>query len=655
VLNVVDILNKLSVPAGKKRINHFQEFNNKIYISTDFGIVVYDLSRLAFEDTYSIGTNGANIEILQTTINNDFIYAVAKDLGIMRANIKNTNLIDFNQWTLYAAGNWNSVEKIGSEIIAVNNDNTVSKFVNDLPVQFSALPQAAVDTRNSNGNLVITTTNNIFVFNDQLTETTRISDLQNLNAAFTCAIVNNNQLFVGTNGKGLISIVLNNLASYTTISPNGPDRNKIFAIQTFKKGLWAVYGDYNERYNPYPLDELGVSKFGTNKEWVTFPYENLLGAKSISRIIVNPKNENEVFFSSNFSGLLKLENDIPTILFNNLNSSMQGIKYLVNSVLINDIRTNGTGFDKKNGNLWVTNSVTENLLHVLKPDGQWQGYNLGCVQSSEINSLGRLTIDKNGTKWICTNQNGLIGFNENNNNKCIAISEEENLPSSDVRSVAVDNKNKLWIGTRSGLRIVNNVDSFLTQNQIKTTAIIIEEEGLGQELLDQQFITDIVVDGANNKWIGTAGAGVFYISSDGSKTFNIFTKDNSPIPNNIINDIDINIATGEVFIATDTGMVSFKGTATSGAEDLSNVVVFPNPVRPDFTGQVNVTGLMNKSNVKITDIEGNLVHEAVSEGGTVLWDTTAFGKYKVASGVYMVFATSEDGAETKVKKVMVVR
>ena len=188
-----------------------------------------------------------------------------------------------------------------------------------------------------------------------------------------------------------------------------------------------------------------------------------------------------------------------------------------------------------------------------------------------------------------------------------------------------------------------------------SNAIIILEDGLAQELLYEQFITDIVVDGANNKWIGTADSGVFMVSSNGQQTIHRFNTSNSPLPSNSIFDIDINGTNGEVFIATDKGMVSFKGTATTANEDLSNVVVYPNPVRPEFTGTVKISGLLDNCNVKITDIEGNLVHEAIAEGGTIEWDTTAFGKYKVASGVYMIFVSAEDGVETKVKKVMIIR
>ena len=120
--------------------------------------------------------------------------------------------------------------------------------------------------------------------------------------------------------------------------------------------------------------------------------------------------------------------------------------------------------------------------------------------------------------------------------------------------------------------------------------------------------------------------------------------------------IDVrNPATGEVFFATDKGMVSYQGTSTKAEGNLNNVYVFPNPVRPGFEGNVNISGLVDRANIKITDIEGNLVYETTSEGGTILWDTRAFGRHKVASGVYMIFISSQDGSETKVKKVMIVR
>ena len=655
ILNVIDILNKPSVPPNKKGINHFMEYNGKVYISTDFGISLYDLKLSEFGDTYFIGSGGSNIEILQTTVYKGFIYAVANGFGLLKADVSSANLIDFNQWINLSAGSWASVQATSTELIAINLNGTGYKLINNNLVLNTTYPQTPLDTRYSNGHLIVTTQNNVYVYNESLVEIAHVTNIPNIAASFTCATVINNKVYIGTQENGVFVTSLTNLTVFEDISPNGPDRNKIFAMQTFSNGLWAVYGDYNIYYNPYPLDSFGVSRYDSSDLWTSIPYQGLFGAKSISRVIVNPKNEKQVFFSSFFSGLLKFENNLPSLLYDDSNSSLQKIIFPGYNAI--DIRINGSAFDK-DGNLWVTNSLVSKGLHVLKTDGQWQGFSLTSVIKPFSTSYGRMAIDKNGTKWICTNSEGLVGFNEKYGNKCLTIKEGQdagNLPSHDVRAVAVDHKNKLWIGTSSGLRILQNVDSFLTQNELTTNSIIILDDNLAQELLYGQFITDIVVDGANNKWISTAGAGLFYISSDGQKTFNIFTKENSPIPSNTILDIDINVLTGEVFIATEAGMVSFKGTATNGADNFENVIIYPNPVRPEYSGSVFVTGLMNKANVKITDIEGNLVHEGISEGGTMIWDTKAFGKYKVTSGVYMLFLSSNDGAETKVKKVMIVR
>jgi hypothetical protein len=418
--------------------------------------------------------------------------------------------------------------------------------------------------------------------------------------------------------------------------------------------LWAVYGDYDISYNPYDLDSYGISKL-TQAGWLNIPYKAVLGAKSMSRITVNPNKEDEVYASSFFSGLLKIEGDRPTFLYNQTNSGLESLTFQGPNYF--DVRINGAAFDKS-GNFWVTNSRVKNGLKVLKNDGQWQRFSTEKIlDATEDNSFGRMVIDKNGTKWMATNRDGVVGFNESNNafKKITIGTDKGNLPASDVRALAVDNRNQLWIGTIKGLRILNNVGSFQTEDQLTANSIIIIDDNLAQELLYEQFITDIAVDGANNKWIGTADSGLFLVSQNGQETKYHFTINNSPLPSNVINDIDINSATGEVFIATAKGLVSFKGIATKANEDLTNAYVYPNPVRPEYDGTVKIAGLINRANVKITDIAGNLVYEAISEGGTLEWDTTAFGKYKVASGVYMIFISAQDGIETKVKKVMIIR
>ena len=658
MLNIVDIINK-QLPANLKRINHFMEYNGIVYVSCDFGIVQFNLTTLLFGDTYFIGNNGAEISVNQSSVFNGFIYAATSD-GMRKADITSKNLIDFNQWSQVAPGFWSSVAAFDTELIAINSSGNIHKYNSgsNTFASFFQLPQTAVDMRASGNYLMITTPSNVYVYDKQMILVRQINNSQMaitpLN--FSCATSIQEELYIGTKENGLYTTSLLVSSALENIKPSGPSRNNIFALQTTSSFLWAVYGDYSLFYNPYPLDSYGISKY-SEKGWLNISYDKVFGAKSMVRIAVNPNNENEVYASSFFSGMLKIMDDVPKILYNQSNSGLESLTLSPPNPNYIDIRINGTAFDK-NGILWVTNSLVKNGLKTLNASGQWQSYAMDkIINATEKTSFSRISIDKNGTKWIGTNEDGLIAFNEKNNvfKKITIGTEVGNLPTTDVRVAAPDNNNQLWIGTTKGLRVLSNISSYLTEDQMTTRPIIILEDNLAQELMFEQFITDIVVDGANNKWIATADSGVFLVSPNGQETKYHFTETNSPLPSNAVNDIDIKSETGEVFIATTRGMVSFKGVATGANDNLNNVFVYPNPVRPEYDGTVKISGLLNKAIIKITDIEGNLVYETTSEGGTIEWDTTAFGKHKVASGVYMVFISAQDGIETKVKKIMIIR
>lgn len=656
MITIVDIINKQLSPRIKK-INHFTEQDGIVYVSCDFGIVQFNLQTLLFGDTYFIGDNGAEIIVKQTALFNGFIYA-ATNTGIRRAAITNANLNDFRQWEVVTTGNWFSVAAFAAQLVAINSDGVIHRYNSGTNsfTSFTNLPQPPLEARIAGQYLVVTTANSVYIYNEQISLVRQINSNQLLVSGlfFSCATIIDDIVYLGTKEYGMYSTLLASNTTFENLTPAGPLRNAVFALQTTSNSLWTVFGDYDVRYNPYDLDSYGISKY-SNEGWLNIPYDKVLGAKSMVRLTINPAKENEVYASSFFSGLLKIVDDVPTLLYNQNNSGLETISYLGPNYF--DVRINGAAFDKS-GDLWVTNSRVKNGIKVLRTNGQWQKFSTDKILSaSEDNSFSRMVIDKNGIKWMGTNRDGLIGFNDNGTifKKITAGPDTGNLPISDVRSVAIDTRNQLWIGTTKGLRVLSNVGSFQNEEQLATRAIIIEDDNLAQELLFEQFITDIVVDGANNKWIGTADSGVFMVSPNGQETIYHFTVNNSPLPSNVINDIDINSVTGEVFIATAKGLVSFKGIATKANDDLSNVYAYPNPVRPGYAGTVKIAGLIDKATIKITDIEGNLVFETTSEGGTIEWDTTAFGKYKVASGVYMIFISAQDGIETKVKKVMIIR
>ncbi|MFY8008477.1 MAG: T9SS type A sorting domain-containing protein [Flavobacterium sp.] len=658
MLNVVDIINK-NLPANIKKINHFTEHEGILYLSCDFGIVQYKLATLEFGDTYFIGPNGQEIKVFQTTVLNGEIYAVTQLNGILKANLSNPNLIDFAQWTSFDGGYWFGITTFNNQLFLYSTNNKIYKH-NGGFTEVANIGEVCIDFRATDDYLIAASVNHVYVINTGSNTVAHIqsSQVTSPTVTFTAATVINNTIYIGTNENGVLSAPVSTPNNFEFIMPTGPTKNKLFAVDASSSNLWVAYGGYDIFYNPYTYfgnnpSQFEISKYNATNGWLHIPYTDLLGAQALSKITVNPTNENQVFMSSYHRGLLKIENDIPAILFDQTNS---GLESLVDGSNIS-VRINGTAFDRQ-GNLWVTNNNIKNQLKVLRSGGQWQSYNLeGILDNFGSANMNKIVIDRTGTKWMATYLDGVIAFNETVNEfkKITEGPENGNLPSRDVRAIAIDNRNQVWIGTNKGLRVLPSTGSYNGTEQMRANAIIILENDLAQELLYEQFITDIVVNGSNEKWIGTADSGVFLFSPNGQETIYHFTKDNSPLPSNVITDIDINAETGEVFFATDRGMVSFQGTATKPADNLKDVYVYPNPVRPEFVGTVKIAGLTSGANIKITDIEGSLVYETTATGGTVEWDTTAFGKYKVASGVYMIFIAAEDASETTVKKVMIIR
>jgi hypothetical protein len=653
-----DVINKDGIPPNQKRINSFYEFENKLYIAAAFGIVVLDLNTFLFKDTFFMGPGGQQINVFNAVVFQNQIFAVTQLHGIRAAEVSNPNLIDFNLWSTFDGGSWLKAVVFEDQLIGLNSDGIIYRYNGNFFTPFFNFGATNTDVFPGDGFLAACSVNRAVLFNSNFAPIINVplNQFPEATLSLTSVALVNNQLYVGTSGNGVFQTSSLNPGKLNQILPDGPSRNKIFGIQVAPSGsfLWTVYGEHTQAYNPFPLDSYGVSKYSENG-WLNIPYSEVSPAKSIVRAFINPSNENQVYFSSFYSGILKFDNNGLVQVFNE--NSPNGPESIGYDPLNPDIRINGSAMDR-NGNIWFNNSRIDNALKVLRANGQWQSYSIANFSNFPAeNSYGKMQVDRNGTKWFVSSREGVFGFNENMTPtfRKVTVENQTGFPFTDTRALAIDNRNQLWIGSVGGLRVMPSVDRFMNAGDLISRPIIIVEDGLAQELLADQYITAIAVDGANNKWIGTADAGIFQVSPNGQQTLQRFNQTNSPLPSNTVRDIDINGVTGEVFFVTDRGMVSFQGTATDGKRNFNDVVVYPNPVRPGFTGTVKITGLVDRANVKITDIEGNLVHEQTAPGGTIEWDTTAFGKYKVASGVYMIFLSTEDGLETKVKKIMIVR
>ncbi|WGK65974.1 type IX secretion system anionic LPS delivery protein PorZ [Croceiramulus getboli] len=651
VFTVVDILNQPAIAPTAKSINHLMEYEGVLYMSTNFGISLYELDALEFDDSYFIGDNGDELEVRQTTVLGDYIYA-ATSSGIRRALVGNDNTIDFANWETVQSGSWSAVLAVGQELAAVDAGNTLyrSDGINFNTV--NVLDGPLNDLSIQEDGFTLSTPNTVQVFDANF----QVIIDQGINSEFpqpySAVLSADGFLFSGTNGAGVLLSTLSAPEDVVQVLPEGPSRNNAFALEAIPGELWTVYGDYNVDYNPFPLTQFGLSHFIEGSGWTNYTYTEALSANNMVNITINPENPQEVYISSYNSGLLQVLDRTPIQLFDETNSALSDIP--VNPT---DVRINGAAFDRE-GNLWMTNSQVENALARKSPADDFQGFSVAEVipDFDRENGYGPLVIDRQGNVYFGASNSGLIGYDPQGSRWARVAGDDNgaNLPVDDVRALALDNRGTLWIGTTQGLRLLFAPASMFSET-VETTAIIILDDGIPAELLNDQSITDIVVDGSNNKWVATAASGVFYFSANGQETLARFDNSNSPLPSNNVQDISIDDADGTVYFATNRGIVSFRGSATAAADDLSNLRAFPNPVRPGFSGLVTIDGLTTRANVKITDIEGNLVYEAVSEGGSIQWDTTAFGRHKVASGVYLILVTGEDAVETKVAKLMIVR
>ena len=674
IINIYDILNKPTIPADKKKINHFYQNGEGLLISTGYGISVYDINAFEFGDTYYIGNFASMLNISSTIVDENYIYASSPDLGIFRANLE-SNLIDFNSWQAIYTGNIYEL-LINENNILFYDDFNLMSIKNEEIITLSTLQNEIKNVSINDSKIIITSEDNCIIYNNDLSQILNLFESETYMTIFNDGIIKNNKTYIATDEKGVL-VIENSNNSFSFLKPDGPLENNIFSVETLNNHTWVSFGSYSEYFNPYPLKYSGVSSYDENLEsWFNITKDSIPNqAVNLNNISINPFDNNNVFISSFHGGLIEMDNFNFTELYDNNNSGLETL--LTSDSEYESIRISDIEFDE-NGDLWVLNSRVDNPLKSFSLDNNsWNSYDFTeIINDGFQDELGfnDIEIDDYGNKWIASLRSGLIGFNNDSGNirlRKVFSQDQSDMPSSYVKSIAVDNNNHLWIGTVQGLRVLYNTSNFFDASVVTTQKIVILEDGIPRELLEQQYITDIEVDGANNKWVGTIGSGVFYFSPNGQQTIYHFTKENSPLPSNNINDISVNSVNGKVYFATDRGLVSFNTGSSSSSENFSNAFVYPNPVRPEFNTQldkIKIKGLTENVNIKITDIAGNLVAEAQSninpryrnfnleiDGGTAFWNGKNLRNQNVASGVYILMLSDLESYETKILKLMIIR
>ncbi len=398
----------------------------------------------------------------------------------------------------------------------------------------------------------------------------------------------------------------------------------------------SSYASFNQNHGFYHFKE---GKWENINRWNN-PEMNLKnGGKNCYTVAINPDN-GMVYVGTLSDGLLEYNPETKKIFYyDNVTSSLQ--------VAIGDatVRVGGLAFDD-DGNLWMSNNSAGDPIAVLKPDGEM--INNFSNKLASGTPLRKLVIDQNGYKWFSSDKQGLVVYDDKGTLENPLDDEVKEfttssslLPDDNVRCIAVDLDGEVWVGTKKGVAIFDCGSVF--EDNCRGFKQQVTVGGIPAYLLESEDVLSIAIDGANRKWFGTEN-GIFVQSPDGKESVAYLTDKNSPLLDNIIYSIAIDPKSGEAFIGTGKGLVSFQTEAIEGFEyhDENNVFAYPNPVRPDYEGPIAIKGLTRDANVKITDVNGQLIFETTALGGQAIWDGRDYTGRKASSGVYLVFSTSAD-------------
>jgi len=673
IINIPDLYNKQM--STSKAVHHILFYQKKAYLSCDFGIVVLNLDKKEVADTYYIGPNASQVAVLNTTINNATIYALSKST-IYQASIAEPQLVNYAYWTNTASwpgtGDFQQITSFGGKLI-LQRGGKLYKQENDnswTPL-FTGV---TVNTFNvSNGSLAVFTDNATYLY-DTAFNTKTINNLGTITDAEYDT--QNSTYYFAANSSGIISY--KQVGSETPVvnyfKPVGPAVNIPWDMTFSGKKLFVVPGgrwaSQNLTDGDIMMYEAGV---WTNIYAKTIQEKIGHLVNDFMNVAVDPLDNKHFFVSSYGTGLYEFKNNVFANWYNHLNSKLETT---VPADPYRYIRLDGAIFDQQ-GNLLVSNTSAAAGIKILAANGTWSQLTYSDLASKP--TLGKILISNQNAnqKWVLSvrSQPGVFVFDDNktltdqSDDKSVFLSKftypeqdktgntihTSQYPSA-VYSIAQDKNGVIWVGTDIGPFVFNNISKVYNDDYTCSRVKIprADSTNLADYLLVNEHIKAITIDGANRKWIGTETSGVYLMSANGQQTIQHFTSTNSPLLSDNVLSIAINSVTGEVFFGTDQGLVSYQSDAGEAGSTFGNVYAYPNPVRQGYTGVITITGLVENTQVKITDITGNLVCETVSNGSLATWNGKDSNGRKVNTGIYLAICANTDGTLSTITKILVI-
>lgn len=656
IYNLPDITIK-TLPV-KKSINRIRTAGKYAYLCTSFGIVLIDLVKKEIHDTWRPGPGTDYNEVNDIAFGDGRVYAATNN-GVWYADIRDQGLSYFGNWsrlnTIPEPGSkctliFFSADRLYVNISSPNETGDEVYSVAEEASIFSFLPEISnLSIDSAAGGFTITSPGMVRYFKSDGSQLQTISSYNWGSPGLYQAVLEQDFIWFADKNYGLV--MRNKSYNFVNLTLPGPASNETVSI-TSTSGNTILCGggtdiSWNSLYRPYTVSVHQDNQFSA------FSHSN---ASDAMRACIEPGNSVHFFVSSWGHGLFEYNNN------NLVKQYSYGNSPLGNGIFPgSEIKICGLAMDRSK-NLWITQTDAPGSIKILKPDGSWIVYPVNI----DAPVIGDLITTGSGQKWIILpGGEGLFIIDDNNTpemfsddrSRRLIVVDNDNKVINSVFSAAEDLDGNIWIGTDIGPVIYYDTEQIFDED-VKGYRIKIprnDGSGLADYMLGSESITSIAVDGANRKWLGTQNSGVYLVSSDASAIIKNYNAINSPLFSDSITSVAVDNISGEVWFGTSKGVLSVRELATKGEEAFNNVYSFPNPVREDYQGNVTITGLMKDTQIRITDISGNLVFETMSEGGQASWDLTTYGGRRVKTGVYLIFCSDTDGSKSYVTKILVIR
>lgn len=638
---------------GSKRINHISITGDLAVISVGYGVSIFDLRKKEFKDSAFFLSGGVYEASNEATIFGNKVFSVT-NTGL-KSHEMNTTFPVFTTWTTEMAGSFRHIDSEG--ILSFSSATTGYLYNNGASVPLSQTFTNVKDVVVNSNNIVVTDLNRVYTFNNNGNFNNTVSFGEECNTATTVG----SSVYGGTVLSGIKN------ESNNSFKPDGPYFNYAYKMSLYGENqLLVSTGGRENRFNTALNNPKNPGFYYFNgMEWIYPSYfvGNTTGFNVLD-VVSDPASPDDVFFTNYTTaegrGVYKMK-------YNAANKDFTFTKnYNLGTTNLYARRAVGLAFDDAN-NLFVSIAFSSDGPDVgqLTAIGAYdRATDDFLIKNTTTLGAAQKPIFYEGLLWIpIPRLSALVAYDAkktvNTSDDTAYILNQANGfdPNSGGNiSVALDKSGDAWIGGDLGLRVLQNaVSEVKTPASATVEPIIIEQNGLGEELFRDSQILQIEVDAGDHKWVSVDGGGVYYLSSDGQQTIKHFTKENSPLPTNSITDIKVDKKTGKVYFVSYDGIVTYQGDVADVTSGFGNVLVYPNPVvYSNFKGKVTIKGLAEVTNIRIADAAGNVVHSAVARGGYYEWDLNNQRGKRVASGIYFVLMTNEDGSDKATAKIAVV-